>query len=335
MGCCFRVTRPICAIMLMRRLLIVLLFAGATSPVGNVVVAQSFPARPIRIVTSDAGGGSDIVARAIAQGISVPFGQPVIVENRAGGVIAGEAVSKAPADGYTLLYFGNALWLLPLLRANVPYDAVRDFVPITLGVIAPGVLTVHPPLPARSVKELVALGKARPGQLNYGSSAIGTSNHLAAELFKSMAKVNFVRIGYKGGGAMLNDLVAGQIQLAFGVMTSMMPQVKAGRLRALGVTSLQRASQVPDVPTIAEAGLPGYESLSITGMFAPAKTPEPIINRLNHEIVQVLHRPDVKTRFLDIGVEPIGSSPEQFAAKIRSEIVKWGKIIKEAGIREE
>ncbi len=321
--------------MLIRRLFLVLLFAAAASPVGNVVVAQNFPTRPVRVVTSDAGGGSDIILRAIAQGISGPLGQPVVVENRPGGVIAGEAVSKAAPDGYTLLYFGPALWLLPLLRTNVPYDALRDFAPITLGVIAPNVLAVHPSLPTRSVKELIALGKARPGQLNYGSSAIGTSNHLAAELFKSMAKVNFVRIGYKGGGAMLNDLVAGQIQLAFGVMTSTMPQVKAGRLRALGVTSLQRASKFPDVPAIAEAGLPGYESASITGMFAPAKTPEAIIKRLNYEIVQVLHRPDVKTMFLDIGVEPVGNSPEQFTAKIKSEIVKWGKIFKDAGIREE
>jgi tripartite-type tricarboxylate transporter receptor subunit TctC len=343
MGYCIGVTRLISAIVSMRRLLIVLLFAGATGLLGSLGygqtatpgAGQAFPGKPIRIVTSDAGGGSDIVARSIAQGITAPLGQPVIVENRAGGVIAGEMVSKAAPDGHTLLYYGNTLWLLPLMRSNVPYDTLRDFSPITLGVISPSVLAVHPSLPVKSVKELIAMAKARPGQLDYGSPAAGTSTHLAAELLKSMAGIQIVRIPYKGGGATLNDLIAGQIHMAFLIATSVSPHLKSGRLRALGVTGSEPTPQLPGVPTMASTGLPGYESLAITGMFAPAKTPEAIINRLNQEIVRVLHRPDLREKFLGIGVEAVGGSPEQFAAKIRSEIVKWGKIIRDAGIRDE
>ena len=297
--------------------------------------AQTYPAKPVRIVTSDAGGGSDIVARVIAQGVSGPLGQPVLVENRGGGVIAGEMVAKAPPDGHTLLFYGGTLWLLPMMRSSVPYDTLRDFAPITLAITSPTVLAVHPSLPVRSVKDLIALAKARPGQLNYGSPAVGTSTHMAAELLKSMAGINIVRIAYKGGAGALNDLIAGQVDLAFVVTTSATPHVKSGRLRALAITSAEPSPQFPGLPTVAATGLPGYESSAQVGMFVPAKTPDAIINRLNQEIVRVLARPDVKEKFLAIGVETVGNTPEQFMAKIKSEIVKWGKVIKEAGIRDE
>lgn len=325
-GCGFRDTyRPLAALLLIGPL-------GLTEYAAH---AQSFPTKPIRIVTSDASGGSDIITRVIAQGISPALGQPVVVENRGGGVIAGETVAKAPPDGHTLLFYGGTLWLLPMMRSYVPYDAMRDFAPITWSLSTPSVLAVHPSLPARSVKELIAIARARPGQLDYGSPALGTSTHLAAELLKSMAGIQITRIPYKGGGAVLNDLVAGQVQMAFVVTTSITPHLQSGRLRALAVTSTSSVPQLPGVPTMADSGLPGYESLAITGMFAPAKTPEAVISRLNQEVVRVLQRPDIKERFLSLGAETVGSTPEQFAAKIKSEIAKWGKIIKEAGIREQ
>jgi tripartite-type tricarboxylate transporter receptor subunit TctC len=327
--------QPIRDAMLIRRQVFALFFAGSACAVANGAHAQNFPAKPIRIVTSDASGGSDIITRVIAQGISPPLGQPVVVENRGGGVIAGETVAKAPPDGHTLLFYGGTLWLLPMMRSNVPYDAMRDFAPITWGLSTPSVLTVHPSLPVRSVKELIAIARARPGQLDYGSPALGTSTHLAAELLKSMAGVRITRIPYKGGGAVLNDLIAGQVHMAFVVTTSVAPHLQSGRLRALAVTSTEPLPHLPGVPTIASSGLPGYESLAITGMFAPARTPEAVINRLNQEIVRVLQRPDVRERFLGLGAETVGSSSEQFTAKIKSEIAKWGRIIKEAGIREQ
>ena len=295
--------------------------------------AQNYPTKPVRIVTSDPGGGSDIVARAMVPAMSAALGQPVIVDNRAGGVIAGEFVSKSPPDGYTLIYYGNTLWMLPLMRDNVPYDTVKDFAPIALAVTAPNILVVHPSLPVKSVKDLIALAKARPGALNYASAAAGTSNHLAAELFKSMAGVSIVRIPYKGMGAAINDINAGQVQLLFATTTAGAPHVKSGRLRALGVSGAQRSAAFPDLPTIASSGLPGYESALNAGVLAPARTPDAIINRLNREIVRALTGPDLKEKFAAIGVEVVASSPEQFAAKIKSEISSMGKVIRDAGIR--
>jgi tripartite-type tricarboxylate transporter receptor subunit TctC len=313
-------------------LLVAVTLAATT---GGTASAQGFPARTVRIVTSDASGGSDIVARIIAQGIAPALGQPVVVENRGGGVIAGELVSKSPPDGHTLLYYGNTLWLLPMMRSNIPYDTLRDFAPITQGVFAPSVLTVHPSMPVGSVKELIALAKARPGELNCGTPTAGTSTHLAAELLKSMTGIRITRIPYKGGGAVMNDLIAGQIHMAFVVTNAVSPHLKSGRLRGLAVTSTEPLPHLPGLPTMAGSGLPGYESVAITGMFAPARTPEAVVQRLNQEIVRVLHRPEVKEKFRTMGVETVGSTPAQFAAKIRSEIAKWGKIIHEAGIREQ
>lgn len=297
--------------------------------------AQTYPVKPIRIIASDAGGGSDIATRIIAQSITAPLGQPVLVENRAGGVIAGETVAKAPPDGYTILFYGNALWLLSLMRSKVPYDTLRDFAPISLGIVSPSVLTVHPSLPVKSVKDLIAMAKARPGQLNYASPAIGTSTHMAMELFKSMAGVNIVRVAYKGGGAAFNDLLAGQVDLAFVVTTLAAPNIKSGRLRGLAISSAAPSPLLPGVPTVAATGLPGYESLALVAYFAPAKTPDAIINRLNQEIVRALARPEIKEKFIAMGVEGVGTTPEELTNLIKSEIVKWGKVIKEAGIRDE
>src|SRR5258706_2989392 len=234
------------------------LIAGALATVAASAHAADFPRKPIRIVTADAGGGSDCVAWLIGQGWAAMWGRQVVVDNRGGGTIAGEIVAHAAADGYTLLYYGSTFWLLPLMRKQMPYDVALDFAPVTLAVATPAVLVVHPAVAARSVRELIALAKARPGQLNYASAAAGTATHLAAELFKSMTGGDFVRVPYKGTGAALNDLLGGQTQLMFAVAASVVPHVKAGRLRALGVTGAQPSAALPDLPTIAAAGVPGF-----------------------------------------------------------------------------
>ncbi len=296
------------------------------------VSAQIYPTKPIRIVTGGVGGGSDFTARLIAQGISAPLGQQVIVDNRGSGVIPGELVSRAPPDGYTLLVSSSSLWIVPLLQ-SVPFDPVRDFLPIALTNRAPNILVVHPSLPVKSIKELTALAKARPGELNYSTGSTGASSHLAAELFKVMAGVNMVRIPYKSGATEIFDLLSGQVQLTFGTAASVMPLVKARKLRALAVTSAQPFALAPELPTVAASGLPGYESETVAGIFAPAKTPAAIINRLNQEIVQVLKRADVREKYANTGVEAVGSSPEEFAAKIKSDITRMSKVIKDAGLR--
>jgi len=297
---------------------------------------QNFPSKPIHIVTSEAGGGNDFAARVIAQGLTGSLGQPVIVDNRGGasGAIAGEMVARAAPDGYTLLLYGSNIWLLPFLRNHVPYDPVNDFAPITLAVTAPTLLVVHPSLPVKSTRELIALAKTRPGALNYGTGAAGSSTQIATELFRTMAKLEIVQIPYKGNGLALNALIAGQLQLAFATPASVAPHIKSGRLRALAVTSAQPSALLPGLPTVAASGLPGYEVVSIVGMFAPAKTAATLVTLLNREIVNVLSRTEVKERFMQSGVEPVGSSPEEFAATVKSEMSRLGKIIKVAGIRE-
>ena len=299
----------------------------------GMVFGQNYPNKPIRIVASAAGGSGDFAARLIAQGLSGALSQQVVVDNR-GGVIPGEIVSKAPPDGYTLLIDAASFWIGPLLQ-ETPYDPVKDFAPVTLTDSAPNVLVVNPSLPVKSVKELIALAKARPGELNYGSSSTGSSPHLAAELFNMMAGVKIVRVPFKGSGPAVISLLGGQVQLMFATAGSVAPHVKSGRLRALAVASLQPSALAPGLPTIAASGVPGYEAVAFEGMFAPAKTPVAIIDRLNQEIVRVLNRAEVKERFFNAGVETVGSTPEEFAAAIKSNVAKWGKLIKEAGIRDE
>lgn len=294
--------------------------------------AQSFPSKPIRVVTSDPGGGSDVIMRIIAPAMASGLGQQIVIDNRAGGVIAGEFVAKAPPDGHTLIYYANTLWLLPLMQKGVPYDTVRDFIPITHAMTTPNILVVHPSLPIKSVKELISLAKARPGQLNYASAAAGTSNHIAAELFKSMAGVDIVRVTYKGIGAGILETVAGHVQLAFATATTTAVHLKSGRLRALAISTAQPSNAYPGLPTIA-ATVPGYESASYGGLLAPARTPDAVIQRLNLETVRALRSPENQQIFGIIGAEVVASTPEQFAAKIKSEVAVVGKLIRDIGIR--
>ena len=296
----------------------------------GVVGGQNYPNKPIRIVTSPQGGASDYVARVVAEGISGPLGQPVIVENRPANITA-EIVANAQPDGYTLGLVGQSLWIRTLLE-KTSYDVARDFSPITLTNMDPTILGVLASLPAKSVKELIALAKARPGELNYSSAGTGAIGHLAAELLKSLAGINLVQINYKGAGPTLNALLAGEVQLSFGTVGAMAPILKSGKVRALAVTSAQPSALAPGLPPIA-ATLPGYEYINKGVILAPAKTPATIINRLNREIVRVIHSADVKENFLNRGLEAVGTSPKEIDALIKSEMVRMGKVIKDAGIR--
>ncbi|MBI3042195.1 MAG: tripartite tricarboxylate transporter substrate binding protein [Betaproteobacteria bacterium] len=290
---------------------------------------QNFPGKRINIATSQAGGAGDFASRLIAQGLTAAIHQPVIIENRAS--IAPEYVAKAPPDGYTLLLYGNTVWISPLLRP-VRWDAIKDFSPVMLTVRSPNVLVVTPTLPVNSVRELIALAKARPGEMNYAASALGSSTHLAAELFTVMAGVKIVRVNYKGVSMGITDVVSGQVQVMFlspGAVTAL---IKSGKLRALAVTGTGPSALFPGLPTVAASGVPGYESSAYFGLFAPAKTPAAIIARLNQEVARVLNAPGVKVKFFDAGMEIVASSPEDFAAMLKSEITKWSRIIKKAGI---
>ena len=296
----------------------------------DAVSAQNYPNKPIRFVTGAPGGGGDFVARLMAQGLTGPLGQPVIVDNR--GNIPGEIVAQALPDGYTLLVDSSSFLIGPLLQ-KMPYDAVKDFSPISWVVMSLNILVVHPSVPANSVKELIALAKAKPGQLNYGSGGAGSSTHLAAELFKSMAGIDIVRIPYKGAGPAMTALIAGEVQMVLGSAGSVTPLMKSGKLKALAVTSAQPSALFPGLPTMAATGVPGYESVAIHGIFAPVKTPASIIRILNEEVVRVVNTADVKEKFFKAGLETVGSSPEQFAAAIKSDLARMSKVIKEAGIK--
>jgi len=293
----------------------------------SAVAGQDYPNRTIRVFTGTAGGGNDITARLLAQGLSA-LGQPVIVENRA-PIASGELVSKAPPDGYILMVAGNSFWIGSLFQ-NVPYDPLRDFTSVSLATKSPSILVVHPSLPVKSVKELIALAKARPGELNYGAGNIGSSTHLSAELFKSMAGVNIVHINYKGGSLLVNGLLAGDVQLVI-TSGSVLPSVQAGRLRALAVTSPQPSALAPGLPTIAASGVPGYEFVSFDGLFAPSRTPPAIINRLSQEIARFLNTVKAKEQFLSAGSEVVGSSPEEFAGAVKAEMTRLGKLAKQLG----
>ena len=302
--------------------------------VAGAVSGQTYPGQPIRVVTSDVGGGNDLMARQVAQALAVALGQPVTVDNRAAGLAPGEIVSRALPDGYTLLLYNNTLWIGPLLQ-NAPYDAIRDFSPIAELARTPNVLVVNASSPAKSVAELIALAKAKPGALRYGASGTGAGNHLAGELFGAMAGVKIVPVNYKGIGGAVKDLMAGELQLMFPTAVSATPHVKSGKLRALGVTSAQPSALMPGVPTVAASGLPGYEALTIFAAFAPAATPRAIIDRLNQEILRFLGSADTREKLFSAGVEATGGPPEQLAATVKSEMVRMGKVIKDAGIRVE
>lgn len=299
----------------------------------GLVSGQNYPTRPIRVITAGVGGGNDVSARLVAQGLSASIGQQVIVENRASGIITAEAVAKAAPDGYTVLVYGSTIWTTPLLQST-PYDPVRDFAPITMVASSPHVIVVHPSLPVKTVKELIALAKAKPGQLNDASLGTGTSTHLGAELFKSMAGVNIVRIPYKAAASQIGDLLGGQVQLTFSTTGAAMPLVKVGRLRALAVTSSKPSAMTPGLPTVAVT-VPGFESGAIYVMFAPAKTPAAIINRLNQETVRFLNQPEVKEKFFNGAMDVVASTPDELETKMKTEMSRLGKLIKDQGIRAE
>ena len=294
----------------------------------DVGSGQAYPNKPIRLITSPAGGGNDLVTRLIAQALSGSLGQPVIVDNRA-GILAVETVMNVPADGYAILFIGRTLWAAPLLQ-KTNYDPLRDFTPIALVGIEPNILVVPPSLPVKSVKELIALAKTRPGELNYATGVVGGSTDLPAKIFAAMAGVNIVRVGYKGGGQALIDLIGGHVQLMFATATSAVTHVKAGKLRALAVTSAQPSALFPGVPTVAASGVPHYESVGMLGAFALTKTPAAIIDRLHQEIVRVLNKPEVKDKLS--GMEATNTSTEEFARMIKVEIANLEKVIKEAAI---
>ena len=280
----------------------------------GVAQAQNFPNRPLRIVTAEPGGGNDVMARLLAQGLTASLGQQVIVDNRPSGAIPRGIVAKAPPDGHTVLFTTGGFWLLP--SENETLDVFRDFSPVTLANRQPSILVVHPSSPLKTVKELIVLAKAKPGELNYSSGANGSSSHLAAELFNSLAGVKIVRIPYKGAGPVTSH-------------------ISSGRLRGLAVSSAQPTELLPGLPTVAASGVPGYEAVAMFGVFAPARTPSPVVNRLQQEFLQVLNKPDVKERFMAMGVEVVGSPPDAFVATIKADMARMGKIIKDAGIRAE
>ena len=293
--------------------------------------AAEYPVKPLRIVTSEAGGGNDVPARIVAQGLTLALGQQVVIENRPSGVVPAEIVAKAAPNGYTLLFYNNALWTAPLIQAT-PYDMLRDFTPVSAVARAVNVLTVNSALPAKSVADLIALAKTKPGGLNYGSSGTGASNHLAAEMFRTMAQIDIVRVNYKGAGPALTALIAGELQLMFPSAGAATPHVRAGRVKALAVTSAAPSALFPGLPAIA-ATLPGYESLAIYGLFAPAGTPPAIIVRLNTLIAQFLARADIQERFAAAGMDAAASTPGQLSASVQAEVARIGKVIRAAGIR--
>src|SRR5262245_27346749 len=301
--------------------------------------AQGYPAKPVRIVNPfAAGGGQDVLLRPLAQKLSESLKQPFVVDNKPGanGMIGCEIVAKSAADGYTLLGgTTGALAMNAVVQPRLPYDPLKDFAPISNYADSAFILSVHPSVPAQSVLELVALAKARPGQLTYATFGVGSSAHLIAELFSMNAGIKMVHAPYKGSAPAVADLLAGQVMLMFDSMQSQMPQVRAKRLRALGIAAERRSPAAPDVPTIAEAGLPGVLGGSWYGLLAPAGTPREVIARLHAELMRALADPEVRERFTSVGTEVVGNTPEEFAAQIRADIEKWGQVVRTAGIRAE
>ncbi len=323
---------------LMRATLLALLglvLAPLVTP--GVALAQAYPNRPIRLVVAfPPGGATDVFARIVQGRFSEALGQNIVIEHRAGagGMIGADLVAKAPPDGYTLL-IGNiaALAMNVGVYSKMPYDPVKDLAPVLRTVDVSYALVVHPSVPAKTVQEFIAYAKANPGKLSYGSAGSGSAPHLATELLKQRAGIDIVHVPYKGGGPMVTDLLGGQIQVGIGDQANLMPQVKAGKLRVLAVGSPRRSPNYPDVPTIAESGLPGFEAGAWQGLAAPAGTPPDVVKRLNETLVKVMQMPDVRERLLGAGLEPVGGSPEDFAQFIKSEIAKWSKVAKDVGAR--
>lgn len=311
----------------------------ALSITTGTALAQSYPSRPVRLVVPfPPGSPSDVLGRMVGQHYSQALGQPFIIDNRPGaaGIVGAETVAKAAPDGHTLLMGGTgALAINPGLRKAMPYDPLKDFAPVSLFARIPFILVVSPSVPATTVKELIAIAKAKPRQLNYASSGIGSPTQLAAELFKSMTGTDMVHVAYKGTGPATLDLISGQTHLMFSGITVLMPHVKAGRLRGLAVASVARSPLLPQLPTVTEAGVPGFTAETWTGVLAPRGTPAPIVARLHQEVVKMVRDPELKDRLLALGAEPIGNRPEEFRSYMGQEIAKWTKVIKAVGIKEE
>ena len=299
--------------------------------------AQSYPQKPVRIVVGvPAGGTTDVVARLVGQKLGEQLGQQVVIDNRggAGGNIGAELVAKAPPDGYTLfLATIGTMSINPSLYSKMPFDTLRDFAAISQLTSMPQLLVVHPSVPVKSVKELIAYAKSRPGQLTFASGGGGTAIHLAGELFKTMAGVEMVHVAYKGGGPAMTELIGGQVSLMFDQILTSLPHVQSGRLRGLAVTTANRSPAAPQIPTIAEAALPGYAVTTWHGLLAPAGTPREIVNRLSGETARALQNPDIRDRFAAQGVDPVSSTPEQFSAMMKSELEKWRKVIAASGTK--
>ena len=307
--------------------------------VSQAALAQAWPNRPVRFLVPFAAGAgiNDIMARLVGQHLGAGLGQPVVIENRAGaGGIAGtDAAAKAPPDGYTFLMTNVSLVTSAYLYPKLPYDPQKDFVPVTLVATSPLMLVVHPSVAAKSVQELVALAKANPGRLNFGSGGVGSTPHLSVELFKSAAGIDAVHVPYKGGAPALNDLIGGQLSFMIENVPGTLPFVKGGKLRALAITSAQRSPLEPALPTMAESGVPGYEVLGWQGLFGVAGTPPDIVVRLQAEVGKALRLPEVRERLAALGAEPVGSTPQEFGAFVRAEHARWSKVIREKGIRSE
>lgn len=317
-----------------------LLAAGIAAIIGSAPLpaqAQNYPSKPIRyVVPFPPGGTTDIISRLIAQKLTESLGQPVIVENKAGagGVVGTDSVAKALPDGYTILMGASGpIAISPSLLKNIPYDPIKDFAPITTVAVVPTMLVVNPSVPANSVRELIALAKARPGRLSFASTGNGATPHMAGELFKLATNTDILHVPYKGSSPAVNDLIGGQTSMMFEQITAVLPHVKSGRLRALGVGGLRRSSALPDMPTISEAGVPGFDVSSFFGVLAPSGTPAAIVSKLNAEIVRILSTPEMREKLTAQGAEPETSTPEQFAARIKAEIEKWAEVIRKSGVK--
>ena len=312
------------------------LAAGAAF-IGGTAHAQNYPVKAIRLVVPQPpGGGNDVIARMISQKLSVALKQQIAVDNRAGagGLIGADVAAHSPADGYTLL-LGNVatLAIIPNVQKKMPYDPLKDFAPVSLIATAPMLVVVHPSVPVHSIKQLVALARAKPGQLNYASNGVGSSTHLATEMFKMMTRTDLVHVPYKGLGPATTDLLSGQVQLMFSSAVAMMPHVQAKRLRAIAMTGAKRSTAIPDIPTVAESGVPDYESGSWYGILVPAGTPREIIDLLNREIVAAVRSPDITDRLVAEAVIPVGNSPAEFAAHIQKEYTRIGNVIRSSGAK--
>jgi len=318
--------------------MLLLLVLPGTSGVANAATPNDYPARPVRLISPFApGGGNDLISRTLGQEMSKNLGQPVVVDNRPGAnaIIGMQIVATAPADGYTLIMTSSTQAINATLYPDLPYDSIKDFAPVSLIASSPMIVAVYPALAVNNVQELISLAKAKPRQILYPSAGTWNATHLAGELFSVMAGVTLVHVPYKGAAPGMSDLIAGRLQVVFATAPSAMALIKAGRLRAIAITSTARSAVMPDLPTVAESGVPGYEASTWYGLLAPARTPRTIVMRLNAETKKALAAAEVRERFAAAGADPVGNSPDQFAAYVRTESAKWAKVIKLSGIKPE